>query len=170
MEMRLAPQRRRRQQRRRRYTIIGVIVIILILVVGYFAAVNHPMSQARSNLTHSAKQAKQIRYVDHFYHVSNQHTYYALTGRNQDNQPVGVIQRKGSKKLTTVKLNHGLSAKDIRQSVKQNYQVKKITSLGLATYHNIPAWDVTFIDKQNNMNYVTYRFSDGKVLRSILNL
>lgn len=169
MEMRLAPQKRRRQQRRRRYTIIAVILVIIILVFGYFMTVNQPRADAKSQITHKAQKAQKIKYVDHFYRVSRSHTYYSVTGKNKDNQTVGVINRKGSNKLTTVKMADGLSAKDIQQTVKNNYPVKKITSLGLATYEGVPVWDVTFIDKRDNLNFMTYQFKDGKVLRSVQN-
>jgi len=33
----------------------------------------------------------------------------------------------------------------------------------------VPAWDVTFIDKRDNLNFMTYQFKDGKVLRSVQN-
>lgn len=169
MEMRLAPQARRQQQRRRRYTIIGVIILIVILILSYFSVVNRPMSQARSQLTTAAKKADKIQYVDSFHQISRQDTYYSITGRDKDKKSVGVLNKKGSSKLTTVNLDDGLTAADVKNTVEKNYDVKRITGPGLAEYQNIPVWDVTFIDKQDTLNFISYRVNDGKVLRSVQN-
>jgi uncharacterized protein YpmB len=64
----------------------------------------------------------------------------------------------------------GLSEKDVRKLVDKQFNPQKVTSIGLAIYEKVPVWQVTFIDKDDNLNFITYQFSNGKQVQTIRHL
>ncbi|WP_022790923.1 DUF5590 domain-containing protein [Weissella halotolerans] len=170
MELRQTPQLKRRQKKFRTTLFLGLCLLVLAVgALGYARAV-HPLSQAQSELVNRARRAGKIDQVDQFYHVAREKTFTAVTGRNHQQKPVAVIAESGRKKLVTVRLDKGKSAKSIQQQVQADYHPKKITTFGLGIYKGIVVWEVTFIDQADNLTFLAYQFSNGELIRSIQNL
>ena len=170
MEMRTMSRSRRRGHGRR--WLIGLIVVLVLIAGGATIAsiALRPVNTARERVTELAIKRNKITSATQFFRVSRQHTYYSVIGKNKQHQEIGVIVKDKSKKITTVQMKNGLSAAEVRNLVKSKYQPKRITSLGLAIYEQVPVWEVTFTDRQGNLNLITFQFSDGKAVRTIQHL
>ena len=170
MEMRSTARSRRRRHGWR--WLIGLIVVLVLLIGGatIVSVAMHPVTAARERVTELAVKRNKITSATQFYAVSRNDTYYSVVGENKKHQKIGVIVKGKSKKLVTVKMADGVSAAEVRQLVKSKYNPKRITSLGLAIYKQVPVWEVTFIDRQGNLNFITYQFADGKADRTIQHL
>ena len=170
MELRTASRSRRRGHKRR--WLIGAIVVLAVLVSGItiVSVALQPVNDARNTVTKLAVKQNKITKVTDFHHISRQKTYNSIIGVNKKHQKVGVIMTGSSKKLVTIKMADGLSETKVRQLIQSDYHPKRITSMGLAMYKQVPVWDVTFLDRQGNVNLITYQFSDGKKVRTIQHL
>lgn len=170
MELRQTPQLKRRQKKFRITLLLGLLLGLLAVVGLGYAHATQPLSQAQASLVTRARRAGKIDRVDGFYHVAREKTFTTVTGRNRQHQAVAVIAESGRKKLVTVRLDRGKSARQIRQRVQTDYHPKKITTFGLGIYKGIVVWEVTFIDRANNLTFLAYQFSNGELIRSIQNL
>ncbi|MDR3190005.1 MAG: DUF5590 domain-containing protein [Lactobacillaceae bacterium] len=169
MEMRAI---RRRQHKNRRWIIGILLALIGIFVVGYsiIGTALRPINQANREYSALAIKKKQVVSVNTFYWNSRDHTYYTVVGINKKHQPVAVIIEKHTKKMQTVKLADGISYEAVKKQIKTKYQPKRITNIGMAIYKTVPVWEVTFIDQNGNLNFITVQFSNGNEVRTIQNL
>jgi|GEM_PF-1726327 len=170
MELRTTSRSRRRGHNRR--WLIGGLIVLAVLVSGIaiLSVALRPVNDARNTVTKLAVKQNKISTVTEFHHISRQKTYNSIIGMNKNHQQIGVIMTGSSTKLVTIKMADGLSEAKVRQLIQTNYHPKRITSMGLAIYKHVPVWDVTFLDKQGNVNLITYQFSDGKAVRTIQHL
>lgn len=170
MEIRQTPQAMRRERRARWFKIIGSIVGVVAIVVTFFMLATHPMREGQQRLTKLATDQFNLVHVDDYYSVSRNDVYTSLVGTNKKDQKIGVIRNNTTSELMEIDMNNGWSEKQVRDDVNSRFKPKDITSLGLGIYDGVPVWQVTIIEKDNNLTLLTYQFSDGKIIRAIENL
>ncbi len=170
MEMRSTVHGRRGKRLRR--WLLGILIFLVIILIGVsvLGEAQKPVDTAKDRVTKIAKQSGKLTTVSKFYRISRQKVYYSAVGENKKNQKIGVIVQGKSDKLTTINMTDGLSEKQVRNLLNKQLHPKKITSIGLALYKKVPVWQLTFVDKDDNLNFITYQFSDGKQVQSIRHL
>ena len=172
MEMRMRSTIHGYRGKRLRHWLLGILIFLVIILIGVsiLEKAQDPLDTAKERVTRIAKQSNKLSSVSKFYRISRQHTYYSAVGENKKHDQIGVIARGKSNKLATVNMADGLSEKNVRKLVNKQFSPKKITSIGLAIYKKVPVWQVTFLDKDENLNFITYQFSDGKQVQTIRHL
>ncbi len=172
MEMRMRSTIHGYRGKRLRHWLLGILIFLVIILIGIsiLEKAQSPIDTAKERITKVAKQSNKLSSVSKFYRISRQNTYYSTIGENKKHEQVGVIARGKSNKLTTINIADGLSEKDVRKLVDKQFNPQKVTSIGLAIYEKVPVWQVTFIDKDNNLNFITYQFSNGKQVQTIRHL
>ncbi|ATF41159.1 hypothetical protein CO680_03485 [Weissella paramesenteroides] len=170
MEMRSTVHGRR--GKRLRHWLLGILMFLFIILIGVsiLGEAQKPVDTAKERVTKIAKQSNKLTSVSKFYRISRQKVYYSAVGENKKHQKVGVIVQGKSDKLTTINMTDGLSEKQVKKLANKQFHPKKVTSIGLALYKQVPVWQLTFVDKDNNLNFITYQFSDGKQVQTIRHL
>ncbi|QBO36816.1 hypothetical protein EQG49_10365 [Periweissella cryptocerci] len=152
---------------------IGIILVIVIGVLIIFGKALSPARNAREKYEPIAAKVGLTEPSDFL--VSKRNTvYYSVIGENKKKQQIAVImpaqKKPNPKAATTVMLKDGLSYQQVVNRVWAEYKPKKVLSIGLTLYKGYPAWDVSFTNQKNNLNFVTLQFTDGKELKLIQNL
>lgn len=169
MEMRARINRQRQKMRWMLGTIFGVLAVIG-LVYSFLGTATRPIDQANHKYSQIALDQKALTSVTNFYWNARQKTYYTILGKDAKNRQKVVIVAKGTQKLHTYLMKDGVTAEKAQAVVTTAYQPKKITNIGMSMYAGVPVWEVTFIDKKGNLNYITVQFYNGKIVRTIRNL
>ncbi|QIL50839.1 DUF5590 domain-containing protein [Weissella coleopterorum] len=152
-----------------RWVVLGIIILVVI-GYGILGTATKPINQANQEYSKLVLKEHKLSSVQNFYWSNRSGDYYTLIGKNAQGQKTGVIVNAKSKAMTVLPMNEGLSYQAVQDRINQKYQPKKITNIGMSVYKKVPVWEVKFIDQNENLNFITIQFTNGKVVRSINNL
>jgi uncharacterized protein YpmB len=174
MEMRSKIRTRRKKTHRFLWTLLVLLGLVAIVTIGYSVA-QAPLTNAADKYEARAINSGAVTKVTDFYQTSRDGRYYTVVGKNKTGKTIAVIYQdkaKGKKKAKSMQLQlaKGYTAKEALTKVKTTYNPAKITATGMAIYKGVAVWEVTFTDQKGNLNFVTIQFSNGKIVRTILNL
>lgn len=133
---------------------IGILTVILasyLAVILFFGMALYPFNHTRAQAIEIAKKQAKLTKIEAYGVATTDETSYAVTGRNNSGQEIGVIIPQKSKNLTLVKLDRGISPKELVE--------KSTTSVVLGLYKGKPAWEVN-----THTGFKVCDFKTGKVL------
>lgn len=161
----------RKAKRIKRMIIIGIIILILLIVWGFYMVAQLPYREAKSESFQMAAKYAKVDNIENFYIYNRNSTYYTIEGKNNDNQDVYVVIPKKGNKVNIYEKSKGISQKSAENTIKQNYQPKKIvkTVFGMKN-GGTPLWEVAYQNKDGNLCYAQVAFKTGKVLQNITNM
>lgn len=165
-------QQYKRQRRPRHWVLLTILLVILVVLISAGVMINKatkPLSQARVHAETVAKDSGHLTSTQDFYWTNLNTTYYTVLGQNKAKQKVYVIVPKTGKKVTVLKQTDGISRNTVLQQVwKRN--PKKVLSAALSIFNGKPAWQVSYLNQSGKLCYLTYQYSNGKVLQQIANI
>lgn len=146
--------------------ITGVLAVVLVI---FFMAIS-PMRSAHRQVSDLAERYAGIKEESAFYRYDRNKTYYTIAGTNDKKQKIYAIIAKNGKKINIYQQSEGVSEAKARQLARQDTSLKKITHVGLGMYKNKPTWEVSYLNKQDNLCYDLIDFKSGKVVKTIQNI
>ncbi|HIW72261.1 MAG TPA: DUF5590 domain-containing protein [Candidatus Levilactobacillus faecigallinarum] len=165
-------QQYQRRRRPRHWVLLTVLVVVLALLLGGGYAIRratHPFTQAQTRAERIAKTSGHLTKTTGYYWTNLDTTYYTVVGQNKAKQAVYAIVPKSGKNVTVLKQSAGLSRNAVLQRVWQR-NPKKVLSAALSIFNGKPAWQVSYLNKAGKLCYLTFQFSNGKVLQQIANI
>lgn len=114
----------------------------------------------------SIKDVKQ----SYLYNGTNDN-YTVLVGKNQKNKQIVVwVPEKRSGKVFVKYAAAGISRDRAKSIIESKTHPKKFLHIKLGMENETAIWEVTYLSKNGDLNYVNLAFKDGKILKSIENL
>ncbi|GEO66878.1 cell wall elongation regulator TseB-like domain-containing protein [Levilactobacillus spicheri] len=170
----MALMRQQYQQRRRprRWGLLTILVVVLVLLLGGGYVIHRatkPFNSAQTHAVKVAKSAGKLTTTTNFYWTNLDTTYYTVAGQNKAKQKVYAIVPKTGTDVTVLKQSAGLSRNAVLQRVWQR-NPKKVLSAALSIFNGKPAWQVSYLNKAGKLCYLTFQYSNGKVLQQIENI
>jgi len=165
-------QQYQRRQRPRHWVLLSVLIVILVLLLsaGYvIRKATKPLSQDQTRAETVAKKSGHLTSTSGFYWTNLDTTYYTVAGKNKAKQAVYAIVPKSGSNVTVLKQSDGLSRNAALQKV-WNRNPKKVLSAALSMFNGKPAWQISYLNKSGKLCYLTYQYSNGKVLQQISNI
>ncbi|MCH4825153.1 DUF5590 domain-containing protein [Planococcus halocryophilus] len=144
---------------------LAVTIIILVLFLG-----NKPYSDTEELAIERAKSEKLIEDVERAYVYTNVKASVTVLGTNGKGELMAVFVPEGDGKLQTLALADKITAKQARELVLNEMDVKKILHTKLGMESEEPVWEVAFVDEKDTLNYVYLSADDGQWRKRILNL
>lgn len=166
---------RQQYQRRRRpkhWVLLSVLVVVLVLLIGGGVLIHKatsPFNQAQTRAEKIATQKGKLTQTNHFYWTNLDTTYYTVAGQNKAKQKVYAIVPRSGKNVVVLRQSAGLSRNTVLQRVWQR-NPKKVLSAALSIFNGKPAWQVSYLNKSGKLCYLTFQYSNGKVLQQIANI
>ncbi|WP_239254512.1 DUF5590 domain-containing protein [Listeria ilorinensis] len=167
-------------QRRKNKKRIGLWILlalgILILISGgaylYLRSAEKPVEEAKQEALDRISGSIELKEQDQFYLYNGvKSTYYVLTGKNKENKDIVVwVPEKKSGKIYVKYASDGISEAKAKQIVEEKKHPKKILNVTLGMENGVPLYEVSYIGKNDSLNYYDMTFSDGEWLREIENL
>lgn len=165
-------QQYQRRRRPRHWVLLSILVIVLVLLIsaGYvIRRATKPLSQDQIRAERIAKRSGHLTSTSDFYWTNLNSTYYTVAGKNKQKQDVYAVISKSGKDVTVLKQSAGMSRNTALQQVwKRN--PKKVLSAALRIFNGKPAWQVGYLNQSGKLCYVTFQYSNGKVLQQIANI
>lgn len=171
----MALMRQQYQQRRRprHWGLLTVLVIVLVLLLSGAVIIHKstkPFTQAQARAERVAKKSGQLTTTTGYYSTNLDTTYYTVAGQNKKKQKVyAIVPKTGNTVTTVLQQSAGLSRNAVLQKVWQR-NPKKVLSAALSIFNGKPAWQVSYLNKAGKLCYLTFQYSNGKVLQQIENI
>ncbi|MFD1455477.1 DUF5590 domain-containing protein [Levilactobacillus lanxiensis] len=165
-------QQYQRRQRPHHWVLLSILLVILVILITGAYMVNKatkPLSQNQAYAESVAKKSGHLTSTSQFYWTNLDTTYYTVAGKNKANQDVYAIVPKTGKDVTVLKKSAGLSRNTVLQQV-WNKNPKKVLSAAMCVFNGKPAWQVSYLNKSGKLCYITFQYSNGKVLQQISNI
>ncbi|HJE44830.1 cell wall elongation regulator TseB-like domain-containing protein [Levilactobacillus namurensis] len=165
-------QQYQRRRRPRHWGLLTVLVVVLVLLLsgGYvIQRATRPFNQAQTRAERIAKKSGKLTKTTDFYWTNLDTTYYTVAGQNKAKQNVYAVIPKTGKNVTVLKQSAGLSRNAVLQRVWQR-NPKKVLSAALSIFNGKPAWQVSYLSRNGKLCYLTFQYSNGKVLQQIANI
>lgn len=144
---------------------LAVTIIILVLFLG-----NKPYSDTEELAIERAKSEKLIEDVERAYVYTNVKASVTVLGTNGKGELMAVFVPEDDGELQTLALADKITAKQARELVLNEMDVKKILHTKLGMESEEPVWEVAFVDEKDTLNYVYLSADDGQWRKRILNL
>ena len=151
-----------------RRLVTGVVVLAIAVCltgIGLLVKAQFPYFQARHEATQMAEKYAHVDKVSHFYWYNRNQTYFTIAGQNDKGQNVYVIIPKNGASVNVYSQRAGISAQQAAQVARNNDTVRKVQAPTLGMHAGKPAWEVAYLNKQNEQCYVLLSFKTGKVIQ-----
>jgi uncharacterized protein YpmB len=102
------------------------------------------------------------------YHGSK--SYTVITGEDKDGEKAVAFVPEKKGEIIVRKWADGISKEQAINKLKDEKHPEKILSVRLGHESVGPVWEITYLDKQKNLNYFYLLFSDGEWWKKIENL
>ncbi|MFC6274998.1 DUF5590 domain-containing protein [Levilactobacillus tangyuanensis] len=165
-------QQYQRRQRPHHWVLLGILVVILVLLLSGAIIIHKatkPLSQQQDKAETVAQKSGHLTSTDKFYWTNLGSTYYTVSGQNKAKQSVYAIVPKSGKDVTVVQQSAGITRNAVLEKVWQR-NPKKVLGAALSIFNGKPAWQVSYLNKSGKLCYITYQYSNGKVLQQISNI
>jgi uncharacterized protein YpmB len=96
--------------------------------------------------------------------------YTVISGKDDDNEKVVAFVPEEKKEIIVKKWADGISKEQAINKLKDEKQPDEILSVRLGHESVGPVWEITYLDKQRNLNYFYLLFSNGEWWKKIENL
>ncbi|PSL41951.1 uncharacterized protein YpmB [Planomicrobium soli] len=144
---------------------LAVALMILIIILG-----NKPFSAVEKQAIDRVESEELIAEVDRAYVYSNSQTSVTVIGTDLEGKAKAAFVPSGDGEIEAIDLEDKVTAKEAREIALKEMDVKDIlhTKLGMETEG--PVWEIAFINKEDQLNYVYILAKDGTWWKRILNL
>jgi uncharacterized protein YpmB len=96
--------------------------------------------------------------------------YTVITGKDDNNEKVVAFVPEKKEEIIVKKWADGTSKEQAINKLKDEKQPDEILSVRLGHESVGPVWEITYLDKQRNLNYFYLLFSNGEWWKKIENL
>ncbi|WP_241433083.1 DUF5590 domain-containing protein [Listeria cornellensis] len=151
---------------------IAALVIVVAGFFTFFYSAQKPVRADEEKATERIAGKVDLKEQEDFYLYNGANgVYYVLTGKNSKNKDIIVWVPKSKKGTVVVKYaKDGISKDEAIAKVKQEKNPVKILNVTLGMDKGVPIWEVSYLDKDNNLNYYDLDFETGEWYRAIENL
>jgi uncharacterized protein YpmB len=144
---------------------LAVALMILIIIVG-----NRPFSAVEKQAIERAESKGLLSEVDRAYVYSNKQQWVTVIGWDAKGKLKAVFVPEGKGEMETIDLEDKVTAEKAREIALKEMDVKDILHTKLGMESEGPVWEIAFLNKEDQLNYVYIFASDGTWWKRILNL
>ena len=144
---------------------LAVALMIVIIVAG-----NKPYSEVEQQAIERVKNENLLAEVKQAYVYSNKQTSVTVIGADAKGKLNAIFVPVEEGELKIAPLDGAVTAKQAREAVHEEADVKEILHTRLGMEKDGPVWEVVFTDEEDQLNYVYILASDGTQWKKILNL
>ncbi|WP_077914549.1 DUF5590 domain-containing protein [Listeria grandensis] len=152
-------------------SIAAVIVVVAGFFIFFYSAQKPIRTDKETALARIDGKVDLKEQKDFYLYNGANGVYYVLTGKNSKGKNIIAWVPKSKKGTVVVKYAaDGISKEDAIAKVKQEKNPVKILNVTLGMDKGVPIWEVSYLDKANNLNYYDLDFETGEWYRAIENL
>ncbi|WP_102692485.1 cell wall elongation regulator TseB-like domain-containing protein [Rummeliibacillus pycnus] len=147
-----------------------ILSLSLIVIIGWKSY--SPFYSTEKTAKAAVLQTQQLKTVTDTYVYHGKDDYVTVIGTDSNGKKKAVFVPQGNtkEKPTAVLMKDGISKKDVLSEATKNGDVKKILHTKLGLEKPGVVWEITYLNKQDKLNYVYIMFDNGRWWKRILNL
>jgi len=153
--------------------IISTTVLVVLLGLFFYGKTyydaNKPKRIAFSEAQQIASNEYAMKQFDQFYYYSGNEAWNVITGKNEDNQAIGVWISRTSDGTKSLPLD-GLTEQEAIGKLQANKDVGKIKKIVLGMEDDEPLWEITYLNAKDYLCYYYVDYYTGEMLRSYDNV
>jgi len=153
---------------------ISVFTLSLSLIISVFVLwkAGKPFNNEKKQAEQTAISENKLQQVTNSEVYSGTNTYITVRGKDESGNEKAVFIPADSNDLdiNEVFLKKGISKSQAKKAVEDEFEVKEVLHTKLGWEENNAVWEITFLNKNNKLNYVYLLFENGKWWKRILNL
>jgi uncharacterized protein YpmB len=144
---------------------LAVALMIIIIIVG-----NKPFSAVEKQAIKRVESQELLTEVDRAYVYSSKQPSVTVIGTDAKGKLKAVFVPEGDGKMEAVDLEDKVTAEEAREIALKEMEVKDILHTKLGMESEGPVWEIAFLNKEDQLNYVYILANDGTWWKRILNL
>ncbi|HWI48856.1 MAG TPA: DUF5590 domain-containing protein [Rummeliibacillus sp.] len=146
-----------------------ILSLSLIVIVGWKSY--SPFYSTEKTAKAAVLQNQQLKTVTDTYVYHGKDSYVTVIGTDSNGKNKAVfVPQDHKEKPTEVLMKDGISKKEALSEVTKNGDVKKVLHTKLGLEKPGVVWEITYLNKQDKLNYVYIMFDNGRWWKRILNL
>jgi len=151
--------------------IFSLSLSIIISLLIYFQA-KRPFSDATDKAESYVLENNLLAQVDDTYVYNNTSTFYTVIGSTAKGEGKAYFlpQKKSEDKIMEVNLDEGISEQQAIDLAMKDVKNGKLLHAKLGVEEIGPVWEITYVNAENNLNYVYLLFDNGEWWKRISNL
>ncbi|WP_255472990.1 DUF5590 domain-containing protein [Planomicrobium sp. CPCC 101079] len=131
---------------------------------------NKPFSAAEKQAMERVESENLLADIDRTYVYSNKQLSVTVIGTDAEGKAKAAFVPTGEGKIESVSLEDKVTAQEAREIALKEMNVKDILHTKLGMESEGPVWEIAFINKEDQLNYVYILAKDGTWWKRILNL
>ncbi|MFJ8261288.1 DUF5590 domain-containing protein [Rummeliibacillus sp. NPDC094406] len=146
-----------------------ILSLSLIVIVGWKSY--SPFYSAEKTAKEAVLQDHQLKTVTDTYVYHGKDSYVTVIGTDSNGKNKAVfVPQDHKEKPTEVLMKDGISKKEALSEATKNGDVKKVLHTKLGLEKPGVVWEITYLNKQDKLNYVYIMFDNGRWWKRISNL
>ncbi|WP_175991235.1 DUF5590 domain-containing protein [Bacillus sp. Marseille-Q1617] len=154
---------------------ITIILVAAVIVTGtasvlLYKSARGPVEKEFDQASKRVLDETPIRTIEKasIYHGAK--SYTVITGKDDQNEKVVAFVPEKKEEIIVKKWADGISKEQAINKLNDEKQPEEILSVRLGHESVGPVWEITYLDKQKNLNYFYLLFSNGEWWKKIENL
>lgn len=149
--------------------IISLTVIISLLI---YSQAKAPFDSARKDAETYVLQHNLLAQIQDSYVYNSSTTFHTVLGVNTEGEEKAFFlpEKKTDEAIMEVSLKDGITKEQAIELALKNEKDVKLLHAKLGVEEVGPVWEITFINKDNNLGYVYLLFNNGDWWKRISNL
>ncbi|MFJ7826295.1 DUF5590 domain-containing protein [Psychrobacillus sp. NPDC096623] len=146
------------------------LTLVLSLLI-YFQA-KSPFSDAADQAQTYALEKKLLAHVEKTYVYNNNSTFLTVVGTTAKGEKKAYFlpEKQSDEKIMEVSLDEGISEQQAIDLAMKDIKDGKLLHAKLGVEEIGPVWEITYVNSQDNLNYVYLLFDNGEWWKRISNL
>ncbi|RPJ95712.1 hypothetical protein CW357_08965 [Rummeliibacillus sp. TYF005] len=147
-----------------------ILALSLVIIVGWKS--NAPFHSVEKTAKAAVLHNQQLTTVTDTYVYHGKKSYVTVIGKDDKGKKkaIFVSQNNSKEKPIEVYLKDGISKKEAISEATKKGDVKEILHTKLGVEKPGIVWEITYLNKQDKLNYVYIMFENGQWWKRILNL
>ncbi|WP_064091430.1 cell wall elongation regulator TseB-like domain-containing protein [Rossellomorea aquimaris] len=150
-------------------TILLLIVFVSASVILYKVA-RSPLNKDMEQAMERVKEETSIVNVENTSFYNGSKPYVVITGKDDKGEKAIAFVPNKNGKIIEEKWADGITKNEAINKLNDEKQPKELLSIRLGHESVGPVWEITYLDKNDHLNYYYILFSNGEWWRKIENL
>ncbi|MEL3972672.1 DUF5590 domain-containing protein [Rossellomorea oryzaecorticis] len=154
---------------------ITIIIVAAVIVMGtasvlLYQTARGPVKEEFDQASKRVMDETPMKEIENTTMYHGAKAYTVITGKDDNNEKVVAFVPEKKEGIIVKKWADGISKEQAINKLKDEKQPDKILSVRLGHESVGPVWEITYLDKQRNLNYFYLLFSNGEWWKKIENL
>lgn len=135
-----------------------VFIIGLIFYVYYSAT--KPIKDAEQQAIEIAKERVKINNIVETSFFNGDEPYHIIRATNENDQEIVIwVSEKKPDRIIVEYAKNGLTKEQVKKYALSQLDIKELQDIRIGIKHDIPVWEITFIDSDNRYNFYYLTFN-----------